>query len=56
MFKLTIKLGNAGMLDREDVAAALERVAETLRTSESDDGTLGIRDINGSTVGRWEFA
>jgi hypothetical protein len=57
-FRLTINLGNAAMGTTDDVAEALENLAERLRKDgrsrpKIDSGH--IRDINGNTVGEWEF-
>lgn len=50
MFRLEIVKGNEAMQTPEDVAAALERVAERLK-----DGCICgvIADRNGNIVGKW---
>lgn len=53
-FKLEIKLGNAAMLDPNDVAAALTEVAESLRDRGFGYLEGAIRDENGNVVGSWE--
>ena len=55
-FELEIELGNEAMLNAEDVAATLAQVAHELKFSRVSSGINGnIRDINGNTVGSWEF-
>lgn len=58
-FLLQIELGNDAMQTGQDVASALDLIAEpraTLPTltmlSDGDSGN--IRDSNGNTVGKWE--
>lgn len=51
-FKLKIKLGNDAMQTPEDVAAALRKVASRLE-GQTLEGR--IRDINGNTVGAFEY-
>ena len=58
MFTLTIRLGNEAMQTPGDVAGLLERLAGTLHNlsdwqAEGDTGRL--RDLNGNTVGEWQF-
>ncbi len=50
-FTLSIELGNVAMATTEMVADALRAVAD--RVTAQDAGI--IRDINGNTVGEWEF-
>jgi hypothetical protein len=52
-FTLTIEMGNAAMDTREDLASALEKVAEKLRNGR-DGGS--VVDENGNTVGTFELA
>jgi hypothetical protein len=55
-FKLNIDLGNASMSDANDVAEALQIVAERLLHSEQmDSGLRFIYDVNGNSVGKFEF-
>lgn len=53
-FQLKIQLGNDAMQEPEDVARALERVAEQLR----EVGWRGapVRDMNGNRVGEWSVS
>lgn len=55
MFSLTIDTGNDAMRLPSDIADSLTKLAEQVAATESyaDSGT--IRDINGNTVGRWEY-
>lgn len=60
---LTIRLGNAEMKNGQDVAAALEKVADRLREFYGADDlgewhnlNGGVLDANGNHVGRWEVA
>jgi hypothetical protein len=55
MFRLKIRLGNAAMLDPQDVAEALVEVAEKLRNEGGGDGRGNVRDVNGNTVGEWSY-
>ncbi|HET6329215.1 MAG TPA: hypothetical protein VFF76_00370 [Holophagaceae bacterium] len=50
-FKLSITLGNDAMQTSDDIATALERVAEHMRNG-SDGGA--IHDENGNAVGHFE--
>ena len=52
-FILTIELGNDAMKSRKHVANALREVAKTIL--ENKDPEKKIRDLNGNTVGKWEF-
>jgi hypothetical protein len=52
-FTLTVEMGNAAMETREDLAGALEAVAEKLRNGR-DGGH--VMDENGNTVGTFELA
>lgn len=54
-FTLGITLGNDAMQTAEDIAAALESVAATLRDAGGFDEFAGggIRDLNGDVVGSW---
>jgi hypothetical protein len=52
-FTLTIKLGNDAMRTSRHVAAALNEIAKRLRQAGSVDGL--VRDVNGNTVGQYEF-
>lgn len=62
-FSLSIDLGNDAMRSPDDVALALERIANILRTRggewdttparRRDSGT--IRDSNGNHVGDWSY-
>lgn len=51
-FTLRIELGNAAMCRVEDVAEAVRRLAERL---ESGDESGNVYDVNGNTVGSFEF-
>ncbi len=60
-FELKINLGDAAMLSQSDVAQALRNLATRLqadpgahRTVRSERGAP-IRDVNGNTVGSWQF-
>jgi len=54
-FTLTIELGNDGMQDPADVGHALDEIAnELIERRFAVSGT--VRDVNGNTVGRWEFS
>ena len=50
---LSIDLGNEAMTEESDIADAVQKVAGKIR-----DGYISgnIRDVNGSTVGHWEFS
>lgn len=52
-FTITIELGNDAMKSRRHVANALREVAKTIL--ENEDPEKKIRDLNGNTVGKWEF-
>lgn len=57
-FTVAIRLGNAGMMYPDDVAAALEQIAGRLAgTIGAPDGAGwphgAVRDINGNTVGSY---
>jgi Flp pilus assembly protein TadG len=52
-FKLSIELGNDAMQTAEDVANALQDIADELASGASDGH---IRDDNGNTVGTWELS
>jgi hypothetical protein len=52
VFVCRIRLGNAEMQTREDIARCLTEVQELLRSGW--DGKL-IRDINGNTVGSFQI-
>jgi hypothetical protein len=55
-FTLTIKLGNKAMQWRQDVAGALEDLAQDFRVFEDSKRVRGIiRDTNGNNVGSWEI-
>ena len=51
-FKLKITLGNDAMRTGEDIAHALQEVAD--RVEQHDDTAGRIFDANGNTVGKWE--
>jgi hypothetical protein len=56
-FTLEIELGNSAMLNADDVAEALVRVAARVRDAQftDDDNTYcPILDRNGNKVGDWE--
>lgn len=57
-FLLEIKIGDAAMRTGTDVAEALEEAATALRAHgylrDRDAVRVGIRDLNGNTVGHWE--
>lgn len=52
-FKLTIELGNEAMQTPEDVASALQDIAE--RLGYGDNAASIVRDVNGNTVGSYAF-
>jgi len=52
-FKLHIKLGNAAMGTKDEIANALRELADKLDHTDADSGN--IRDENGNTVGKWEI-
>lgn len=52
-FNLNIKLGNDNMMGADDVAKALEKLAEKLRYSGALEGK--IMDANGNNVGEYQF-
>jgi len=53
-FKVDIALGNDTMRTPEEVADALTKVADTLRSESSfPDTYMPIQDINGNTVGSY---
>ena len=55
-FSLEITLGNTAMQTREDVARALEAIAQRLRglpPVHIDHGY--VKDNNGNTVGSWQL-
>jgi hypothetical protein len=55
-FVLSIELGNAAMLTAEDLADALESLAEEIRPDCHSSGiSHGIRDENGNTVGSFKI-
>jgi hypothetical protein len=56
-FTLTIELGNDAMRSEAHVVKALQEVAKTIRQSPHTVKNEGgrIRDINGNTVGSWQF-
>ncbi len=54
-FILEIELGNDAMRNRADVARKLKEVAADLVKVYSDRESARIRDLNGNTVGKWEF-
>ena len=51
-FKLSIRLGNEAMQTPEDVATALEKIAEDLRNGRTGNTMF---DENGNNVGTWGF-
>jgi hypothetical protein len=51
-FSLRIDLGNDAMQENEDVADALAGVATDVGAGQMEGI---IRDVNGNTVGRWQF-
>lgn len=57
-FMLAITLGNDAMQTGEDVADALRAVAAQLEQhgtiTEDDAVQVGIRDLNGNSVGTWK--
>jgi hypothetical protein len=55
-FTLNIELGNAAMESPQDVAAALRKVADRLERIESVEANGRIGDLNGNTVGSWNYA
>ena len=56
-FQLTITLGNDAMLNEEDLARAIRRVAESVEQFSIEAGVTLIagttRDENGNKVGSW---
>ena len=52
-FVLKINMGNDGMKDDLDIANALIRCANFIKTDGLMDST--IRDINGNSCGDWSF-
>ncbi len=52
-FTLKIKLGNDAMQTHDDVREALLEVCDKLEHQQNE---CSIRDINGNTVGTWEFS
>jgi len=46
-------MGNDAMQGTDDVATALQDVADRIDTTGAESGA--IRDGNGNTVGRWEL-
>lgn len=50
--KLTIKTGNAAMLDAEEVARVLKEVADEISQGYTGGG---IADYNGNTVGSYTY-
>ena len=58
-FTLTIELGDDAMQNNFDVSEALRETAEHVELSAHPDlyrDSGIIKDVNGNTVGRWEFA
>lgn len=53
-FELRIELGNDAMSERRHVAGALREVASDLEEARPN-GRVAIRDLNGATVGSYEF-
>lgn len=52
IFKLEINFGNEAILDAEDVARALEKIARRLRNGDK----FGIiHDDNGNKCGQWSL-
>lgn len=55
-FTLKIKLGNAAMQTRDDVARALRAVANRIDTNlHAHPSGVTILDDNGNSVGVWAF-
>jgi len=54
-FTLVIKLGNAAMFDKHDLAKALAEVEKTVRIGNLGAGSATIRDDNGNRVGYWKI-
>ena len=52
-FIVTIGLGNAGMIDQDDIARALVNLAERVADTTDDRGI--VRDDNGNYCGLWEL-
>jgi len=52
-FVLNITMGNDAMRVRQDLALALESVKTRLLSSSVSEGK--IMDLNGNSVGKWEF-
>ena len=52
-FTVEITLGNAAMIDEEDVAPALRQVAASIIQTGRNEGR--VMDINGNSVGTWAF-
>lgn len=53
VFKMEIQIGNAEMNSAEDVAVALQKVANSLET-QGWNVCNEISDVNGNRVGEWE--
>ena len=51
-FNLHIDLGASAMSTPRDIANALRRTAQRLETGVA---SANLMDMNGNTVGRWEF-
>lgn len=54
-FKLNIEMGNSNMMTRHHVARTLKAIARDIDTAFVLRDEMKIRDINGNTVGSWEF-
>src|SRR3954451_2314377 len=52
-FELNIAMGNAAMSSADDVADALVKIAQRLRSGETEGK---VQDGNGNTAGEWELA
>jgi hypothetical protein len=58
-FNLTIRLGNSAMQSGEDIARALDKVANSAQDlgeiQEGDAHGARIMDANGNAVGEWSI-
>lgn len=55
-FVLIIELGNAGMTNSQQVAEALRKTADKVQHARVRSHEGGkIMDVNGNSVGEWDF-
>lgn len=51
VFSMSVQMGNAGIVTRSDLVAALRLTADRMADEKDVAGT--VRDLNGNTVGNW---